>query len=139
MSEKPSENNVARLKAEAEREPIARFLDMRLVELEPGHARVAIKLRPEYQTFNGVLFGGIVMAVADQAFAYAVNSQAHPSIAADFHIQFISGAAADDELVAECRVVRNGRHIAFSEMTVTNQDGKLIAKASGITARVTGA
>ncbi len=136
MSEMPSENNVARLKAEAEREPIARFLDMRLVELEPGYAKVAIRLRPEHQNFNGLPFGGIVMAVADQAFGYAVNSQAHPSLSADFHMQFISGAAADDELVAECRVVRNGRHIAFSEMTVTNQDGKLIARASGITARV---
>ena len=88
---------------------------------------------PEYQNFNGLVFGGIVMAVADQAFAYASNSLAHPSIASQFNIHFIAGAEVDDELTAECRVVRSGRRVGISEMTVTNQVGKLIAKATGTT------
>ena len=126
-------DNVAELRAKAEGEPIASFLKMRLLELSPGYARVAIKLTPEYQNFNGLVFGGIVMAVADQAFAYASNSIAHPSIASQFNIHFITGAGVDDELTAECRVVRSGRRVGISEMTVTNQEGKLIAKATGTT------
>ena len=126
-------DNVAELRAKAEGEPIASFLKMRLLELSPGYARVAVKLTPEYQNFNGLVFGGIVMAVADQAFAYASNSIAHPSIASQFNIHFITGAGVDDELTAECRVVRSGRRVGISEMTVTNQEGKLIAKATGTT------
>lgn len=126
-------DNVAELRAKAEGEPIASFLKMRLLELSPGYARVTIKLTPEYQNFNGLVFGGIVMAVADQAFAYASNSIAHPSIASQFNIHFIAGAKVDDELTAECRVVRSGRRVGISEMTVTNQKGKLIAKATGTT------
>ena len=126
-------DNVTELRAKAEGEPIASFLKMRLLELSPGYARVAIKLTPEYQNFNGLVFGGIVMAVADQAFAYASNSIAHPSIASQFNIHFIAGAKVDDELTAECRVVRSGRRVGISEMTVTNQEGKLIAKATGTT------
>ncbi len=126
-------DNVAELRAKAEGEPIASFLKMRLLELSPGYAKVAIKLTPEYQNFNGLVFGGIVMAVADQAFAYASNSIAHPSIASQFNIHFITGAGVDDELTAECRVVRSGRRVGISEMTVTNQAGKLIAKATGTT------
>jgi acyl-CoA thioesterase len=126
-------DNVAELRAKAEGEPIASFLKMRLLELSPGYAKVAIKLTPEYQNFNGLVFGGIVMAVADQAFAYASNSIAHPSIASQFNIHFIAGAKVDDELTAECRVVRSGRRVGISEMTVTNQEGKLIAKATGTT------
>jgi acyl-CoA thioesterase len=126
-------DNVAELRAKAEGEPVASFLKMRLLELSPGYARVAIKLTPEYQNFNGLVFGGIVMAVADQAFAYASNSIAHPSIASQFNIHFIAGAKVDDELTAECRVVRSGRRVGISEMTVTNQAGKLIAKATGTT------
>ena len=38
-----------------------------------------------------------------------------------------------DELTAECRVVKSGRRAGISEMTVTNQAGKLIAKATGTT------
>jgi len=131
--ESSASDNVAELRAKAEGEPIASFLKMRLLELSPGYARVAIKLTPEYQNFNSLVFGGIVMAVADQAFAYASNSIAHPSIASQFNIHFIAGAKVDDELTAECRVVRSGRRVGISEMTVTNQEGKLIAKATGTT------
>jgi acyl-CoA thioesterase len=126
-------DNVAALKAKAGREPIARFLDMRLLELSEGYARVSAKLKPEYLNFNNLVFGGIVMAVADQAFAYGTNSVITPNVASQFNIHFVASADVKDELIAECRVVRAGRRVCISEMTVTNQDGKLIAKATGTT------
>ena len=126
-------DNVAELKVSAEGEPIAAFLKMRLLELSPGYAKIAMKLRPEYQNFNGLIFGGITMAVADQAFAYALNSVASPSIASQFNIHFIAAPKIDDEPTAECRVVKSGRRVGIAEITVTNQDGKLIAKATGTT------
>jgi len=128
-----SSDNVAKLKAKEAREPIASFLKMRLVELTPGYSRVAMKLTPDHLNFNGMVFGGIVMALADQAFAYATNSLVSPSIATQFNIHLISGAAVGDELTAEGKVIKSGRRIGVSEMTVTNQDGKLIAKATGTT------
>ena len=124
---------VAELRAKGKTEPIASFLNMRLMEISPGYSRVAMKLIPEYQNFNGMVFGGIVMAVADQAFAYASNSVAYPSIASQFNIHFVAGAETGDEINAECRVVRSGRRVGISEMTVTNQKGKLIARGTGTT------
>jgi acyl-CoA thioesterase len=136
--EKASQDNVAELKAKENSEPIAGFLKMKLAELTPGYAKVVMKLRPEHLNFNGMVFGGIVMAVADQAFAYATNSLVTPSIATQFNIHLISGAGVGDELIAECRVVKSGRRIGVSEMTVTNQNGKLIAKATGTTVVTSG-
>ena len=126
-------STAAKLMSQAREEPIASFLKMELLELSPGYAKVTVQLKPEYQNFNGLIFGGIVMSVADQAFAYASNSLAYPSIASQFNIHFINGAGADDRLTAECRVVRSGRRVGISEMTVTNQEGKLIARATGTT------
>ena len=125
--------NVADLRAREEREPIARFLKMRIAELTPGYAKVVMKLAPEYQNFNGLIFGGMIMAVADQAFAYASNSLIQPSLATQFNIHFVNGASVGDELTAECWVVRSGRRVGISEMKVTNQEGKIIAKATGTT------
>ena len=135
MSEQESEASgaLAELRARAEGEPIASFLRMQLLELSPGYARVAMKLAPEYQNFNGLVFGGIVVAVADQAFAYAVNSVAHPSIASQFNIHFIAAARVGDELIAEGRLMKSGKRVSIAEMTVTNQEGKLIARATGTT------
>ena len=131
--QKNASDTVAELRAREEKEPIASFLKMRLLELTPGYAKVVMPLAPEYQNFNGVIFGGMVMAVADQAFAYASNSVAYPSVASQFNIHFVAGARVDDELTAECRVVRSGRRVGISEITVTNQAGKLIAKVTGTT------
>ena len=114
-------------------EPIAKFLDMNLVELSPGYAKVTMHVKPEYQNFNNVSFGGIIMAVADQAFAYASNSLSFPSVASQFNFHFISGAKAGDVLTGECRVLKSGRRVGISEMTVTNQDGKILARATGTT------
>jgi acyl-CoA thioesterase len=130
---KQSIDLVARLKEKEAGEPIASFLKMRLVELTPGCARVALKITQDHLNFNGMVFGGIVMALADQAFAYATNSLVSPSIATQFNIHLISGAEVGNELIAECRVLKSGRRIGVSEITVTDQTGKLIAKATGTT------
>ncbi len=124
---------LAELRARAEAEPIASFLKMQLLELSPGYAKVTMKVRSEHQNFNGLTFGGIVMAVADQAFAYTVNSVDLPSIASQFNIHFIAAAKVGDELIAEGRLVKTGKRVSIAEMTVTNQAGKLIAKATGTT------
>jgi len=131
--ESNASDNLVQLKTKAKEEPIASFLKMRLLELSPGYAKVAMKLTPEYQNFNGLIFGGIIMAVADQAFAYASNSATPRSVASQFNIHFISGAEVNDDLIAEGRVVKSGKRVGISEMVVTNQDGKLIAKATGTT------
>jgi acyl-CoA thioesterase len=130
-------DNVENLRAKAEEEQIASFLNMRLLELSPGYAKVSMNLRPEYTNFNGLIFGGIIMSLADQAFAYASNTVVIPNVASQFNIHFVAGAGVDDELVAECRVFKRGRRVCISEMSVSNQDGKLIAKATGTTIPLT--
>lgn len=125
--------NIEELRTKGKSETIASFLEMRLMELTPGYARVVMKLKPEYQNFHGMVFGGIIMAVADQAFAYASNSLSYPSVASQFNIHFIASPKVDDELTAECWVVRSGRRVGVSEIVVTNQEHKLIAKSTATT------
>ena len=126
-------DNISRLQAQSKDEPIASFLNMELAELSAGYAKVTMKLTEDYQNFHGLTFGGIIMALADQAFGYASNSLAYPSVASQFNTYFIASARAGDELTAECRVVKSGKRTGFSEVTITNQEGRLIAKATGTT------
>ena len=126
-------DNISMLKAKVDSEPIASFLKIKLVELSEGYAKVRMKLNAEYLNFNGLIFGGIIMSLADEAFAYASNTVITPNLASQFNIHFVSSANIDDELTAECKVVKSGRRVCISEMIVTNQEGKLIAKATGTT------
>ncbi len=126
-------DNIDMLKEQGKNEPIASFLDMSLTELSDGFARVEMKMKPEYVNFNGTIFGGIIGAVADQAFAYATNSVATPNVASQLNIHFIAAASQDDTLIAECIVVKKGKRVCISEIKVTDPGGKLIALASGTT------
>ena len=125
--------NISWLKAREKEEPIASFLNARLEKLTPGFARVTMKMMPEYQNFHNLTFGGIIMALADQAFGYASNSLAYPSVASQLNTYFVASARVRDELTAECNVIKSGKRAGISEVTITNQEGKLIAKATGIT------
>ncbi len=129
------ENNasLAALLAKIKGEPIASFLNIKVLEISPGYARVSMKMRPEFLNFNGVVFGGIVTAVADHAFSLAINSLVMPSLSTQFNIYLLAPAAVGDELIGEGRVLKSGRRAGITEMTVTNQNGKLIAKATGTT------
>jgi acyl-CoA thioesterase len=131
--DKAAHDNVQELKLAARSEPIASFLDMQLLELQTGYSKVTLRVLPEHENFNGLTFGGIIMAVADQAFGYAVNSVRRPNVASQFNIHFVAPAKAGDELIAEGQVVKSGRRVSIAEMTVINQDGKLIARATGTT------
>jgi len=124
---------IERLKKLGKNEPVASFLGMKLVELSTGFASVSMAMKPEYINFNGMIFGGIISAVADQAFAYATNSVITPNVATQFNIHFIAAADEKDELTAECRVLKSGKRVCVSEIKVINQDGKLIATATGTT------
>lgn len=133
MPEISAENHVSELKRRSEREPVAEFLGAKLVELSPGYARVTMKVRPEFLNFNGLVFGGIIMSLADQAFAYASNSLSFPSYASQLNIHFIAGVEVGEEITATCHVVKSGRRVGISEISVTDPGGKLIARATGTT------
>jgi acyl-CoA thioesterase len=126
-------DNLKKLKELGKNEPVASFLGMKLLELSPGFARVSMTMKPMYLNFNGMIFGGIISAVADQAFAYATNSVINPNVATQFNIHFIAAAGEKDELTAECRVLKSGKRVCVSEIKVINQAGKLIATATGTT------
>jgi acyl-CoA thioesterase len=121
------------LRGRAKDEPVSQVFDFKVLELSPGHAKVNMKMKPGYLNFNGTVFGGIIMAIADYAFGLAVNSVTHPSIASQFNIYFISRVEANDELNAECHMTKNGKRMGLSEIAVTNQRGDIVAKATGIT------
>ncbi len=137
ISDKQTGDGLEEFRTRVANEPVSSFLGMELVEVSPGYARVVMKMRPEFQTFTGFIFGGIIMSLADQAFACAVNCGDRTSIATQFNMHFIAGPSPQDQLIAECRAVRQGRRVDTCEMTVTNQDGKLMATATGTAIPIT--
>jgi acyl-CoA thioesterase len=108
----------------------AATLGFRLLEVNDGYARVAVKLDDRHCNFLGKIDGGVIMSLADYAFACACNTFGDVRVAAQFSVSFIVAPETGGEMMAEARTVHPGRKVSIMEISVT-QAGRLIARATG--------
>ncbi|MBI4317398.1 MAG: PaaI family thioesterase [Chloroflexi bacterium] len=116
--------------------PFAAFLGMKLVELSDRYAKVAMVLRPEHRNFTGGVHGGLIMSLADQAFACGTNTLDGLYVAIQFNINFFAVAADGETIFAECRVMHGGKSIGVAEIVVADSRGRVLARATGTVANV---
>lgn len=75
-------------------------LGMRLVEVGPGTATVAMTVRPDMVNGHGIGHGGFTFTLADTAFAFACNSYNRSTVAAGAQIRFRAPTTSGEELLA---------------------------------------
>ena len=109
------------------------MLGTEVLDSGEGWARVRMPLRQRHLQAQGNVQGGIIVALADEAFQRALQTTLPPSqiaVTVELKVNFIA-PAREGELVAEGRIVHKGRTLAVGEMTVTDGNGALIAKGMG--------
>ena len=121
-----------------QRDRASQALGMRLVEVGPGRARVAMTVRPDMVNGHDVCHGGIVFALADSAFAFACNSYNESTVAAAAAVDFLAAARAGDELTAEASELWRTRRNGIYEISVSNQRGERVALFRGRSYRIDG-
>jgi len=98
-------------------------LGMRLVEVAPGRAVVAMTVRPEMTNGHGICHGGFIFTLADSAFAFACNSHNRRTVAQGCDIVFVAPAESGQELTATAlERLRTGRNGIY-DVTVRASDG----------------
>ncbi|MBI4311819.1 MAG: PaaI family thioesterase [Chloroflexi bacterium] len=113
----------------------ANFADMigtETVERAGGHARVRMAIKPRHLQGAGVVQGGALMMLADQAISGALGSLSPglPIITIELKMNFIA-PAREGVLTAEGRITHKGSLISVGEAAITDSSGKLIALAVG--------
>ncbi len=102
----------------------------RIVALREGYARARMRLRPEHLNGVAVAQGGAVFTLADFAFAAASNSHGNVAVALDTTITF-ARAATRGVLTAEAREESVSRRFSVCTVTVTDEDGRVVALFRG--------
>lgn len=98
---------------------------------KPGSACAFMKITAAMVNGLGVCHGGYLFALADTAFAFACNGYNRITVAAGASIDFTRPARLGDRLRAEAREQHRGRTTGLYEVSVTNQDGQLVALFHG--------
>jgi uncharacterized protein (TIGR00369 family) len=111
--------------------PFIQHLKIQTDELGKGSAKLSVPITTELTNSLGTAHGGVIMSLLDVALCTAARTL-HPDsigvITIDLSTSFIGGASGK-RLVADARVLKDGRSMSFVEAEAKNEDGSLVAKA----------
>jgi len=111
--------------------PFVSHLKILTETLGEGSAQLSLPIEPHLTNSIGTVHGGVIMSLLDVALCTAARTL-HPDslgvITIDMSTSFIGGGSGA-RLLAEARVLKNGRNMIFVEGEAKNEDGSLVAKA----------
>lgn len=112
-------------------DPLTRWLEMELLHVAPGEARLAMTITGKMLNSQGVCHGGMMFALADSAFAYACNSRNNATVASACAIDFLQPAKEGDRLTATAVERALGGRTGVYDITLCNQRDETVALFRG--------
>jgi uncharacterized protein (TIGR00369 family) len=120
------------LRGEASPPPIATLLGFTLKAIEPGRAVVAFEASERHANPLGTLHGGVLCDLSDLAmgWAYAATvAEGESFTTLELKINFLR-PVWEGKLLAVASVIKGGRTIGLVECDVTDDQDRLVARAS---------
>jgi uncharacterized protein (TIGR00369 family) len=132
MSGAVSDDLLARVRERAQSNRFWRHLGIEVEGAAEGWVRLRVPVRDDLRNAAGApVHGGVLSALVDMAVGGALSTL-HDDAAGgvgqttlDLNVSFL--AAATGDLLAEGRILRRGRAVAFGETTVRDSAGRLVA------------
>jgi acyl-CoA thioesterase len=116
----------------------SRNLGVQIIAVRPGYAKLSMQVCADMLNGHGMMHGGLIFTLADSAFAFACNSHNLNTVAAGCSIEFLRPGKLGEMLIAEAReTLLQGRHGIY-DVTVTGQDGTLVAVFRGKSTQIKG-
>jgi uncharacterized protein (TIGR00369 family) len=109
--------------------PFIKFVGIQVPELGRGFARFLLPFKPELANSIGLLQGGVIAALADEAVAFALYSlvkEGETFNTVEMKINFLA-AVQEGDVEAVAQIAKRGRTISLGEFEV-RQGERLVAK-----------
>lgn len=120
------------------RDPATRALGIRLEEAREEYARLSMQVEDSMLNGHEICHGGFIFFLADSAFAYACNSRNQVNLGRKCQIEYLRPGRRGDRLTAVAeQVSRDGRDGHY-RVSVTDQNGNVIARFQGQSRQVRG-
>ncbi|WP_157015979.1 hydroxyphenylacetyl-CoA thioesterase PaaI [Mesorhizobium xinjiangense] len=135
-----SAEEIAQKSAEAmwARDDASKWLGAALEAVGPGTATMSMGVERHHTNGHDICHGGYIFTLADSAFAFACNSYNRIVVAQHNSITFVAPGMLGDRLTAIAREVTRFGRSGIYDVSVANQDGKLIAEFRGSSRMIDG-
>jgi acyl-CoA thioesterase len=131
----PEKDASALLKEKAANEPFARMMNIKVVEIKTGYAKVRATIETEMLNIHGITHGGALFALVDEAFEMASNSYGTVAVALNMNITYFAATGSGDVLTAEAKEIFRTNRTATYQIEVTKDEGKLVAACQALVYR----
>jgi len=121
-----------------DRDAASNHLGMRIIQAAAGRATVTMKVKPEMLNGHLTCHGGFIFSLADSAFAFACNSRNEATVAAGCSIDYLRPAIAGQTLIAVAQERALPGRTGVYDVTVSNEEGQLVALFRGRSHRIKG-
>ena len=97
-----------------------------------GSIKCTMPVLKEHLNGMGSLHGGCTATIIDcvSSYGFVTADDGKPGVSVDMSISYIGAAKLGDTITIESTGLKTKGSIRFADIIITNQDGKLIAKAS---------
>jgi len=103
-------------------EPFANHMGIRLRDIGPGYAVMEARFSEEMTNFNGLIHGGAIFALMDEAFGAASNSHGTIALALNLNVTFLETPRINSLLIAEAKEESRDEHTASYRIEVLQKD-----------------
>ena len=121
----------ASARAMYEQDRASQALGMRILEVSPGYARLAMKVREDMVNGHQLCHGGLIFTLADSAFAFACNTYDLVTVASAASVEFLLAARLGDELTAIAEERSRSKRTGIYDVTIRNSQGECVALFRG--------
>ena len=107
-----------------------RLLGIEIDSVEPGRARLSVEIRKELLQLQGIMHGGAIATLIDTAVAFAIVGASEPDArftTVELKVNYLA-PIREGRVVADARLIRDGRRIVVADCDVFDGNGRLAAK-----------
>lgn len=112
--------------------PLAGLLGIKVEEVRDSYALTSITITEEHCNAEARAHGGVLFALADQAFAVAVHAKGYRGYALEIKINFFEAAFPGDVVLAEATPIDIRRRVSLWNIELRKDTGEKIGVAQGL-------
>ena len=107
-----------------------RLVGIEIDSIEPGRARLSLEVREELLQLQGIMHGGVIATIIDTAVAFAIIGTSEPDdrfTTVEMKVNYLA-PIREGRIVADARLIRDGRRIVVADCDLFDSKGRLAAK-----------
>ncbi len=109
----------------------AHLTGIKIVAMGPGNLIAELVVEKHNTNMAGTLHGGATAALVDVCMGMACFTKGIMALTGNINVSYLAAGKAGDKIIAVGQVIRAGKTAFFTEASLEDEKGRIIAKGTG--------